>query len=164
MTSPIARGLVVAVVGCGKSKLSKPAPARELYTGSLFRAARRVAETCDRWLIASARYGIVTPELVLAPYEYRLGPKDRQQWGHAAANAIVCELLESGPYELVLLAGEDYTAPIAQGMRHEDGWRCNCVDVTRPLAGMGLGARMSWLSQRVAVQGGHGPASAEGRP
>ncbi len=142
----------VAIVGCGKSKAPRTCEARDLYTGSLFRAARRFAETCDAWWIVSARYGLVAPEARLAPYEYRLGPKDRQQWGMVVANRIVTLLMPKGPYELIILAGADYAEPIVAGMLKgaDDEWRCNCVGVTTPLAGLGLGARMSWLARSAA--------------
>jgi len=42
-TSPL-EPLTICLVGCGKSKLDRAAPAKDLYTGSLFRAARAFAE------------------------------------------------------------------------------------------------------------------------
>lgn len=142
--------ITIAIVGCGKAKLAHAAPAADLYTGSLFRAARRYAETCDEWRIISARYGLLDPETVLEPYEQRIHPKERQQFGQVAANRIVSEFLDCGPYELVLLAGEDYARPIADAMRGNPGgapWRCNCVGVREPLAGLGLGKRLSWFAR-----------------
>lgn len=48
------------VIGCGKAKLDRAAPARELYTGSLFRMARRYAVASKRpWVILSGAHGII---------------------------------------------------------------------------------------------------------
>jgi len=40
----LGRPLRVALIGCGKRKLDRPAPAEHLYTGSLFRRALRFTE------------------------------------------------------------------------------------------------------------------------
>jgi len=138
--------ITLCLVGCGKTKLDRLTAAKDLYTGNLFRAARSWAETCDEWRILSALYGLVDPEQQLAPYEHRLHPKDRAQWGQVVANRIVCEMSECGPFELVILAGKDYAAPVVAGMRSGLGWRCNCVDVRQPLAGMGIGRRLGWFA------------------
>jgi hypothetical protein len=65
--------LTVGLVGCGKTKLPHPAPAGELYTGQLFRAAFAYArKTYDRTYILSAKYGLVHPATVIAPYDLTL--------------------------------------------------------------------------------------------
>lgn len=71
--APSGRRLVVGLVGCVKSKLSRPAPAQELYTSALFEGRRRwVEQTCDRWFILSALHGLVHPDEVLEPYDQAL--------------------------------------------------------------------------------------------
>lgn len=60
----------IAIIGCGASKLSESAPARDLYTGNLFRAARDHVEARGLpWLILSALHGLISPDLVIAPYD-----------------------------------------------------------------------------------------------
>jgi hypothetical protein len=69
MTPPL------VVIPCGARKLPDRAPARELYTGPYFRAALAWAEATtdpDRILILSARYGLIRPWMVRAPYEQRM--------------------------------------------------------------------------------------------
>ena len=69
--------MAVYVIPCGAAKLSHPAPARELYTGAMFRhtlaAARALAGTGDAVLILSAEHGLVDPAAVIAPYEQKMG-------------------------------------------------------------------------------------------
>src|SRR3954467_11439635 len=75
----------VALVGCSASKLKKSAPARELYTSALFRAAYDYAErTCEAVLIVSAFYGVIAPQAVIRPYDRSLrqyNKREREDWG-----------------------------------------------------------------------------------
>ena len=85
-------GLDVGLLACGRLKADRPLPARELYVSPLFRAARAYAERRygpDRWLILSARHGLVDPETVLAPYDlslHQLSAAERQAWGDRGAH------------------------------------------------------------------------------
>lgn len=74
---------ITYVIPCGRAKLDGPAPARELYTGSMFRhalnnverlAALDVAEGRGpaRVLVLSALHGLVELDKVLAPYDLRM--------------------------------------------------------------------------------------------
>lgn len=69
------------IVGCGAAKLDRAAPARELYTGSLFRAARAYAERSGLpWRILSAEHGLISPDKVIEPYDRHM--KTRFPWPH----------------------------------------------------------------------------------
>lgn len=72
------------VVACGDRKAPAPAPARDLYTGSLFAhvlkgvEAEAAATARDLGrpvtvLVLSALHGLVTLDTVLAPYDVRMG-------------------------------------------------------------------------------------------
>ncbi|MGA7055586.1 MAG: DUF6884 domain-containing protein [Mycobacterium sp.] len=53
-----------------KSKGTRPAAAKDLYTSALFRKERAYAErTGVPWFILSAEHGLVAPDEWLAPYE-----------------------------------------------------------------------------------------------
>jgi hypothetical protein len=57
------------LLACCKSKLTYPAPARELYAGQLFRAGLRYAVHVGApVLILSAKYGWITLDTVIEPY------------------------------------------------------------------------------------------------
>jgi hypothetical protein len=74
------------LVACSGPKLDRTAPAAELYTGTTF--ANTYATACQlaaadradgeeaRVLIVSARYGLVDPADVLAPYDVRMTDAD----------------------------------------------------------------------------------------
>lgn len=77
---------ITYVIPCGAEKLDRPAPARDLYTGQMFRHALRCVERIAaddvaegrgpaRVLVLSGRYGLVELDQVLEPYEQRItGP------------------------------------------------------------------------------------------
>lgn len=137
--------ITIAVVGCGKTKLLKPARAKNIYTGPLFRAARAYAEECDEWRIVSARYGLLKPDQRIEPYDDRLKPKDAPQWGVQVANDLIRQFQGCGHYEILLLAGADYTTPIREAFEsHRD---INCISIHEPLAGLGLGRRLQWFAR-----------------
>lgn len=142
--------VTICLVGCGKAKVSRPAPAKELYVGSLFRAARRYAEACDGWWIVSAAHGLVDPEKVIQPYDAKLprGLLARDGWGVKIASDLYGEMQDEESetsahfhFEVVVLAGSDYADPICD---HLTRLR---VKFTRPLDGMRLGQRLSWLKR-----------------
>lgn len=85
------------VIPCGGAKLDRPAPAGQLYTGSMFRHtfdnATRCAELDEaaglgpaRVLILSARYGLVDPDQVLESYDLRMG-----QPGSVSAHTLAAQ-------------------------------------------------------------------------
>jgi len=66
------------IIPCGAAKLDRPAPARDLYTGAMFKhtlaAALAEAQAVGgRVLVLSALYGLVELDQVLAPYDLRMG-------------------------------------------------------------------------------------------
>ncbi|HTN83796.1 MAG TPA: hypothetical protein VL242_08925 [Sorangium sp.] len=133
----------VALVGCSASKLHHSAPARELYTSALFRAAYDYAEkTCDAVLVVSAFYGAVAPKVVIRPYDRNLRlciKREREDWGVRT----IGQLLPSFelPPHLVILAGTLYAGALAQGAH----WY-NLPRPEEPLRGIaGCGRRVNWL-------------------
>lgn len=76
--------MITYVVPCGAGKATLPAPARDLYTGSMFRHVFANAERCARLdeeygrgparvLILSAKHGLIEPDAVVAPYDLKMG-------------------------------------------------------------------------------------------
>lgn len=131
------------VVGCGKTKLSRPAPARELYTGSLFVAARRYAEASRKpWVVLSGAHGIVGPTRALDPYDQGL-PESASgvaRWARAAALEVKLRL-GGAPAVVTILAGVRYAAPLAGELQALG------IESEQPLAGLGVGRRLQRLRQ-----------------
>jgi cytoplasmic iron level regulating protein YaaA (DUF328/UPF0246 family) len=74
----------LVLISCSKSKLAKKAPARDLYTGTLFRKAVSWSEEQGfTWYVVSALYGLVHPNHSLEPYDFtlkQLRARERESW------------------------------------------------------------------------------------
>ena len=134
-----ARQFHIGLLACSRTKADRPSSARELYVSPLFRAAREYAENRygpGQWLILSARYGLVDPDQVLAPYDLslrQLTARQREAWG----DRIAIELTDRFPAGTVLWfhAGALYRDAIAPVVAHQ---------VRFPLAGLGIGQQLAW--------------------
>lgn len=128
----------IALVGCAAKKFFGAQPAKDLYGSALFRAARAYAEkTCTRWYILSARYGMLEPTRVIAPYDMRLTRSGAAKWGRMVGEQLE-QLVPELNTELVVLAGELYADAIDPVEDREFDW-------SEPLRGMGIGDRIAWL-------------------
>lgn len=119
------------VIACGRRKATRPAPAPELYTGSLFRAASRSAVATGRpWLILSARHGLLDPATIIAPYEATI----TNRADIAALAELVASQHDGTPLEAWVPA------------RYLAALRLARVPVTAtPLAGLGIGQQLAWF-------------------
>jgi hypothetical protein len=153
----------VAIIGCGKSKLDHAAPARDLYTGSLFRAALAHAEaTADLVLIASAKHGLLRTSEPIEPYEQKLRRggagafvRDRSidDWRDrvAAQTGTLCADLLGHGILFSVFAGADYASPIKEAIRLA---RIEVATHVRdPLAGMTVGRRLHWFREQRELRG-----------
>lgn len=134
--------LRVALVGCGAMKLDHAAPARELYTGPLFRAALAYAEdeAFDAIFVLSAKHGFVQLHQRLEPYDVALeglSEDERKLLGALVVRDLAQEL-EGEPAEVTVLAAEGYV-----GLLDGAPWK-----VHAPLAGLGIGERLAWFKQQ----------------
>lgn len=138
------------LVGCVKSKLDRPAPARDLYTSPLFRKARSYAEmTGAPWFVLSAEHGLVTSSTVLRPYDLRLSnaPRDyRRTWGLRVVEQLQ-DAVGPLPEKIIEVhAGSAYADAIRDRLVAEG------AEVVEPLRGMTMGARLAWYDHNDAAQ------------
>jgi cytoplasmic iron level regulating protein YaaA (DUF328/UPF0246 family) len=135
----------MAVLGCSRTKLPHPAPARELYQGHLFRLAWAYAEArAERVRILSALHGVVRPDWTVRPYERRLTelpPAARTVWGDEVAWALREELWASARPRVLVLAPHGYWRHVTLPAH---------VAVEQPLRGLSIGEQKRWLLQRLA--------------
>jgi hypothetical protein len=152
----------VALVGCSAAKLKHAAPARELYTSALFRAAYGYAAmTCDAVVIVSAVYGIVAPSAIIRPYDRSLrqySKREREDWG--ARTVMQLPSFGLSPV-LVILAGKIYADALDSGAH----WH-NLPRPELPLSGIrGCGPRVRWLRvERVRAKIARLPANNKCHP
>lgn len=137
---------MIAIISCGAAKLEQRAPARELYTGGLFRATLRYVEKqkTSAILILSAKYGLVDEYTQLDPYDQTISDLSadelsdwrdlvRAQFGMMAQGH---DILAPLPliYELELSH-----AILLSGLTG--------LVVSNPVRGMTIGRRLQWLKE-----------------
>lgn len=133
----------VGLVGCVKRKRRRPAPARELYTSTLFLGRRAFVEAmCDQWFILSARHGLVNPDEVLEPYDETL--KDapeahRRRWSVGVLDQLERLFPDLRGVVFETRAGSAYLDHgLAAGLEARGGL------VERPTAGLSFGRQLAF--------------------
>ena len=131
------------VISCGKAKIwdrhtnRKSVPARDAYTGSLFRLCRRYAESQapEAWVILSAKYGLLRPDELIDDYDVTITDLDAisvdtlsNQWRKRFRKFDRIISLCSRAYDRRLRAAVGSDLPF-----------------DNPLAGQDLFKRMAWL-------------------
>ncbi|MFD8387396.1 DUF6884 domain-containing protein [Streptomyces sp. NPDC059679] len=144
--APPAIGRPVLVIPCSAAKKPLPEgvdelPAAQLYTGPYFTKCFEAAQAIPggRVVIVSAKYGLITPDTLIAPYEKRLDPRTVDHAKHRAQAAAMGRALPHAP-EVIALAGKDYADAAAAVWPH----------VLRPLAGAGIGTQLQRLTRIAA--------------
>jgi 5'-3' exonuclease len=145
----------VCLVSCSADKTEFEANAEDLYISALFKKSRAWAELAgEPWYILSAKYGMVSPDTSLRPYDTSLknvSPQERERWGDQVMSQL--GKVASPPDLVFLLAGSTYSAAILKRLV-DAGYR-----VAQPLEGMSIGKRLRWLN--AAVETGRGSADLE---
>ena len=64
---------ILLVISCSKGKLEHPAPAKDFYTGQLFKALKKLA-TQNQWglRVLSGKLGLIAPNDMIEPYDQKL--------------------------------------------------------------------------------------------
>jgi len=143
----------VALIGCSKTKTVGTRPARDLYTGQLFKAALAHAErTADVVLILSARHGLLSLDTEVESYDEPLRAAsnvERNSWAYR----VVLDLrqrMRGRRYEVFIYAGRTYAEPFEHYLAMLGG----DVAVTAPLDGLSIGQQLSWFRCAARLVGG----------
>ena len=68
----------IVIIPCGGAKLETSAPARDLYTGSMFRDTLTTARTMtteNNIYIISALHGLIALDKIVEPYDLKMGQR-----------------------------------------------------------------------------------------
>lgn len=135
----------IALVSCVKTKRKATVAAKDLYISPLFKGMRNYAEqNADSWFILSAKYRLLRPDEVIAPYELAMKamPKRKRL---AWAEQVQCQLLEFLPAGalVVILAGRDYHKDLVPFLKSHG------FTVEVPMEGLGFGPRLRWLKEHM---------------
>ena len=131
----------IVLISCVGQKRPAPSRAADLYTSDWFRSALAYANGLipDAIFILSAKYGLVSLDDVIEPYEETLKGKpdsDIRTWAGGVTQSLlaVADLHED---HFVILAGEHYRRHLVGHLMH----------VSVPLQGMRIGEQLSFLKR-----------------
>jgi hypothetical protein len=131
----VPRRKTVFLVSCVSEKHRRPMAARELYCSAWFQKARAFVEREGAdWFILSAKYGLVEPDRVIAPYNQTLMDKtidERKEWSRKVVDRLRMRCAPGT--SVVILAGKKYRELLSPALA-QLGWR---VEV--PMEGLGIG-------------------------
>ena len=135
----------IALIGCSKRKRCGTHPARELYTGSLFKKSLAYAQTklkADAVFVLSALYGLVPLNKKITCYNVSLTTMpaaERRAW----AEKLLKSLSKAASLEkdtFVILAGKKYYEYL----------RPHIPQAKLPLKDMPNGKQLQWLNKQLA--------------
>jgi hypothetical protein len=139
----------VVLISCSKSKLAKKAPARDLYTGNLFRKAVAWAEKHGyTWYAVSALYGLVHPDHSLEPYDFtlkQLRVRERESWAHMVVAAELTKHVSKGSHAILIMP-QLYRRYIEIELRKAS------VTFENPVEHLAIGKQSKWLSTKTHEQ------------
>jgi hypothetical protein len=134
----------IVLLSCVKSKRDRPCKAGEMYTSPLFQKMMAYAQSLKpkSIFILSAKYGLLSTDTVIDPYEKTLKnmkTAERREW----AQGVISELrkrcdLDSDNF--VFLAGMPYRENLVPHLKHYEV----------PMEGLVFGKQLQWLEQQVS--------------
>jgi hypothetical protein len=130
------------LVSCVSQKAASAQKAKNLYLSNWFLKARRYVEvTKAPWFILSAEFGLVDPEVTIAPYERTLNTMSigaRRAWAKGVMAQMDAQLPRAG--SIVILAGARYREFLL------DYLRARFQRIELPMEGLKIGEQLHWLS------------------
>jgi len=133
----------IVLVSCVKSKLARPAKAKDLYTSTLFQYNLQFAYSLkpDAIYILSAKYGLLELDQVISPYEMTLNTmkeSEKKTW----SSKVIDSLRQKTDLKLdmfIFLAGRNYRKYLTPYLTYYDV----------PLEGLSFGKQLQELKRRV---------------
>jgi len=132
----------VVLISCVSKKLNHKARAEELYISSLFKLNMKYAFSLnpDKIFILSAKYGLLSLEEEIEPYDETLNEKkdsEIKRW----AEKVLKQLSEEADLEndeIIFLAGEKYRKYLLPQIKN----------YSIPLKGLGIGRQLEFLKNK----------------
>jgi uncharacterized protein DUF6884/GIY-YIG catalytic domain-containing protein len=132
----------VLLIGCVKTKLSTPAPAKDLYTSPLFARRRGYADRSRTpWFVLSSQWGLIDPAQIVAPYDMYLADQPtsyRRAWGAFVVEQLRLRHPLTAGSTVEIHAGGAYVAAV------QDPLESLGVVVTNPVDATTLGHILQW--------------------
>ena len=138
-------GKKVVLVSCVSKKDEKPRPARDLYLSSWFKKASAYAQQIgDEWYILSAEHGILSPTIIIGPYDVTLNTMkspERKSWANKVVEQL--KLIINPGDEVIFFAGTKYRENLIAPLEKIG------IQISIPMEGLRIGEQMSWLNKKI---------------
>jgi hypothetical protein len=138
-------GKRIVLVSCVKSKSTISMPAKDLYISDLFKKSSAYAKLIgDSWYILSAKYGLLSPDQVIEPYEKtlnKMGVEERKSWAKNVMSDLA-KIVTPGD-EVVFLAGVKYRKNLIQPLKKMGS------KISVPMEGLSFGNQLKWLKNKL---------------
>ena len=111
------------IISCGRSKLSHPAAARDIYTSGRFKMLRDTMERIPiPYLILSAKHGFLKPGTIISPYDTSWDSPD-----HITVETLKdqIDLIPAGRLVIVAVMSYDYRDRIIEALQDRDDLTIN---------------------------------------
>lgn len=133
----------IVLISCVSKKVDHPAPAKDLYTSTLFRFCYGYAQSLcpDKVFILSAKYGLVPTNKVIAPYNMTLNAmslKEIQEWSRGVIREVT-RRTDTQKDKFIFLAGEKYRKYLLSEI---DNYEI-------PMQGLKIGEQLAWLKRKL---------------
>lgn len=131
----------IVLISCVSKKAKTKAKAKDLYISPLFRYALKYALSIkpDKLFVLSAKYGLLSPEEEIEPYEQTLNKMKSSEIKDWADDVIKNLKKESNlkEDEIIFLAGDRYRKYL---LPHISNYKI-------PLIGLGIGKQLKFLKE-----------------
>lgn len=136
----------IYLIACVSKKRSSPIIAELMYQSDWFLKARAYAKThADSWYILSAKYGLLSPQTLIEPYDKTLAKgmlkAERIHWAEQVYKDLLSEIEQDD--KLIFLAGNKYREYLVPKLE-ESGYQ-----VEIPMLGLGIGQQLAWLKSEL---------------
>ena len=137
----------IVLLSCTKSKLDKPAPAKDMYSPSpMFQKTKAYGETLkpDKMFILSAKYGLLPMDKQIEPYDLTLKTMkkdEKDKWGAMVKQQMSKVGVNPQSDKFTFLTGSEYMKPLEEFIPEGN--------IEKPMEGKRMGERLSWLNSQV---------------
>lgn len=110
------------IISCSAAKCTSPPakmPAIERYDGVFFKVLRKALRDTDQrtpmvLLIISAKYGLITPDTLIANYDTKINPRQAAKLGHQIRQGVKLAIRRNKPRNILVNLGKSYEAIIRE--------------------------------------------------
>lgn len=144
----MAMGKKIVLVSCVSKKDDKPRSAENLYLSQWFKKASAYAKLiCDEWYILSAKFGLLSPNAIIPPYDVTLNnmkSANRKLWAQNVFEQLKT-IINPGD-EIIFLAGTKYRENLISPLEKVG------IQISIPMEGLRIGEQMSWLNKKIQYE------------